>query len=556
MDHLHRFVRGLRDGVRSLMSEPDIAIKLVEAADTYNAAVDRWKFVRLLVDIVLTILFCCGVFVFGRILKTDEVGMALDTIILGCIVCLFMCATLAFRHYIDVEERRCKQKFIRESVYTLFRVASIRIRSRNEKLNTLANETKELFTLFDSFITLLAPIVAICAPGWHSWWRFNYAISQVDRKFETVSGIFNNICQFLRIAVLLVFYRTRNAIFSHKKKTVGAVFVAIIALAYAWKRSRDNSSSRGEVQTRVVPKRKQEISDDTSDCPPASVCTSLADISGSSRFKGTGLVYSSLVRVKAAYVATAFRTGNFLVTAIHCLGYKNKHSEEKGIWVENPQDRKYYWAPLEQQFINEGTGDGVAVCSLPNSEYFILLKSCSLSVHKDEEDVMTFTCDVGSRAPTWTISVGMSYYSSETGLCYMFSTVKPGSSGGPIVNVDGSVVAIVYAETTMNGEPVNVGIAFDEEVRSFLVSGGAAKPSLSADPLGVPLDTECIETIGQDESLKWQPPISSVAIPGPIREKYLKFVKSKNSSGLRRKKPNKKKEQSPPLQPDQEHPES
>lgn len=558
MEYLCRAIRSLRSGCELLVSEPDIAIKMVEAANNYHARVDRWKFVKLLSDCFLSLLCCFGVYILNRFFKGGAITDVFDSILLCVVMCVLVSATLSFRYYVDLEERRCKQQFIRESIFTVFRLTSVGLRKRSSVLSALSTETEALVSTLDTVLTVLSPIVAIFAPGCHAWWRFSFSIDRVSRRFSSVSDLVSRIYEFLLFSAQLFYYKTIGFVGKNKKKVIfGSSLVAFVALAASWKKIRDNKRIGDAVPTRVVPRKRQEISDDTSDCPPAHVCNVMAEIPGSAKFKGSGLVSASLVRVKASYIATAFRTGNFLVTAIHCVGLKNKQSTEKGIWVENPEDRRYYWAPLEQSFLNESVGDGVAVCSLPNSEYFVNLKSCSLGVHKDEEPVMTFTCDCGSRIPSWTISTGTSFLFPDTGLCYMLSTVKPGSSGGPIMNTDGSIIAIVYAETNLNGDPINVGIVINDDVRNFLVSGGAVKPSTSESLTDDQSDIESIEINESDPSLPHIIHISSQNIPGPILGKLLKPKNWKNSNGYQRRKgKDKKKEQSPPLQPEQEHPQS
>lgn len=558
MEYLCRVIRSIRSGCELLVSEPDIAIKMVEAANDYHARIDRWKFIKLLSDCFLSLLCCLGVYILNRFCKGGSITDVFDSFLLCIVMCVLISATLSFRYYIESEERRCKQQFVREGVFMLFRLTSAGLRKRSKVINTLSNEAEALVSSLDTVLTILSPIVAIFAPGCHAWWRFGSAVDKVNRKFSSVSGCISYIYELFLFSAQVVYFRSVGYIRQNKKKVmVGTALVALIAVVASWAKLRNSQCAGETVPTRVVPRKRQEVSDDTSDCPPAHVCNSLAEIPGSAKFKGSGLVNAALVRVKASYVATAFRTGNFLVTAMHCVGLKNKQSNEKGIWVENPDDRRYYWAPLEQEFPNDSIGDGVAVCSLPNGEFFVNLKSCSLGAHKDEEPVMTFTCDCGSRIPSWTVSTGTSFLHPESGLCYMYSTVKPGSSGGPIMNTDGSIVAIVYAETNLNGDPINVGIVVSDDVRHFLVSGGAVKPSTSGSPTSDQLDTKSIETSELDQSSPHIIHISSQNIPGQIQERFLKSKNSKNSNGYQRRKgKDRKKEQSPPLQPEQEHPQS
>lgn len=466
----------------------------VQECNRLNSRIELARSLRLVLRIFMFIVCAIGVRYFitnGWTLRDMlDSGIVFSICILVCMGILV--AEKAVDSYIEGLQRRMLL-----SVVPVFSRISEEVFGGNGSPLAIFREMEDIVNGVAAVLLLLSPIIAVLKPNFLSFFRFSSAMLLLSKNWDSV------------YARLYGFYASWRERFNCKQRiAMVASFLVLCAGVLAVKRKRRSK----RVPTKVVQKRRQEIAENTECYPPVIASTSnqcvdcdsdddsvadesyrtsktvegvwsgignTATIPSSPQFKGGELVHSSLVRVKASYMATGFRCGNSIITAIHCLGFKNEKSREKGVWLQNPEDDLFYWAPLEREFINAHAEDGVAVCSLPNAQYFLNLRSVSLCKPKSTEPVMSFTLNVGSRKPTWSMSTGSSYLDENLGLTVITSTILRGSSGGPLMNTDGSVFAIVWAETTYKGEPINLGIGVSQEVIDFLVNGGAVVPSTS-----------------------------------------------------------------------------
>lgn len=248
----------------------------------------------------------------------------------------------------------------------------------------------------------------------------------------------------------------------------------------------------------VVPKKRQEFSADVPDGEPISPAdmSAIRAFPASPRFRGSELVRASVCLVRtSSYAGTAFRVANNLVTAGHCL---TTNAGKQGVWVYDPVDKTYCWAPIEAKF-RKSHGDGVAVCSLPNSPFFLALKSAPIAAIKvGRHFVATYTLEsFRNGPPQWSISFGSANVTQGVESFEMDSTVLPGSSGGPVINTDGTIIGVTYAES----QNANYAFRLSKDIVDFLTKGGGAKSEKSTDaPTTGDLDIESTLTEESEES--------------------------------------------------------
>nr|QNJ60188.1 polyprotein [Alphapermutotetravirus sp.] len=269
-----------------------------------------------------------------------------------------------------------------------------------------------------------------------------------------------------------------------------SAFMALPTGFALWRTVRSKSRKMA-----VVPKKRQEFSANIPDGEPISPAdmSAVRAFPASPRFRGSELVRASVCLVRtSSYAGTAFRVANNLVTAGHCL---TTHEGKQGIWVYDPVEKNHCWAPIEAKF-RKRHGDGIAVCSLPNSPYFLSLKSAPIAtIRVGRHFVATYTLESYQNGPAqWSISFGSANVTQGVDMFEMDSTVLPGSSGGPVINTDGTIVGVTFAES----QTANYAFKLSKDIVDFLTKGGGAKSEKST---GAPTTEDlAIESMSIDES--------------------------------------------------------
>lgn len=376
--------------------------------------------------------------------------------------------------------------------------------------------------------TIMGPVVAILWPQWGSFFKFAAAWHFLSTARERVYGFFSSIRDW--------WFGANTA-----KRCAAIASIATPAFISAWLFTR-KSRKGGKRKLRVVQKRHQRVYPGMAPVMPVDPSelnfTSNLEQNEFSKtrtfpeyptFDGFSTVHASLVRINGLYGATAFRCGQNLVTAGHCVGNDPQFGSEKGIPCFNPDDGKVYWAPLEKFFRNpfpQLGGDGIAVCSLPNADYFLTRQSCQLVVpSKQLAHAGSYRLQGQTGHPKWTFSTGPC--SVDHPIIWFKSSVEPGSSGGPIINTDGSVVGVVVAHTTST----NVGMVMTDEVVSFLTKPGGAVRSQLDDTCHDQSTDEFSSTESLSESCFSEDEMCQDDGDGQTPAKPKKGKKSKSSSG-------------------------
>lgn len=395
---------------------------------------------------------------------------------------------------------------------------------------TCSSDAENAIGFVSSILTIISPVMAIWASGYRSFFMLERSLSIVARSWGYIVDKIGWFCNFV------------SALDWKRKTALGALAIASTVGGY-WFYTR--SIRKRKRRSALVPRKKQIISDEVpnthgAECDPmASYSVVLPD---SPLFSGVDLVYKSLVKIHSSLmIATAFRVGQNLVTAGHCLTFKVKGSNERGIWIINPIDRKYYWAPLEKTFRRESSTvlwDSVAVCSLPNdtSNYFSSLNSLSLVIPQEEKlKVGTFILDPLHRDPRWSFASGKAKRKHDSHGCVdkwvleTDSSLKPGSSGGPVMNQNGSIVGVSYAET----QNANFCLTISDDLIDFLRNGGGApQKELEVESCSDEYDSDCSSTGSVEESSDFSDQDTNLDGPGPSQPKNSRGKKSKNTDGV------------------------
>jgi len=341
---------------------------------------------------------------------------------------------------------------------------------------------------------------------------------------------------------------------SWSDRTVAAItwgvlsaFVALPAGFALWRSVRTKPRKMA-----VVPKKRQEFSADIPDGEPISPAdmSAVRAFPASPRYRGSELVRASVCLVRtSSYAGTAFRVANNLVTAGHCL---TTHDGKQGVWVYDPVEKVHCWAPIEAKF-RKRHGDGVAICSLPNSPYFLSLKSAPIAtIRAGRHFIATYTLESYQNGPAqWSISFGSANVTQGVDMFEMDSTVLPGSSGGPVINTDGTIVGVTFAES----QTANYAFKLSKDIVDFLTKAGGAKSEKSTGaPTTESLDTESILTDESEESseeCEETPPMSGAGQTPPKKRKPKKSEGTPGSTGpgvggTRRPKKKGKEHPSPP----------
>lgn len=376
-----------------------------------------------------------------------------------------------------------------------------------------------IVTDINAAIVALAPFVAVLFPSLQTYFRISSSISLFKRYFDDISSLWSRLIGFFNLQTQSV------------KIGIGAALaVSGLWVFSKWTTRVPKSRKRKQVDgLRIVPKKKQFSLDEMPNCVPVdprelSYNRMFPESPG---FRGVGLCLGSLVRIKSGYAATAFRVGNCMVTAGHCIT-RRADNGELGMFLENPEDRKFYWAPLEKNFPSPSAklADSIAVCSIPYGDFFMSLKSVSIRAPKEGNfKVGTFILNGIDGKAMWDTSNGDAIFKDDV---FAFrSGARPGSSGGPIVNTDGSCVAIVSSE----GHTSNFGLQVTEEVRDFLTKPGGVKPSGLDQAYADPSDTDSSLTSDSEISSSDDEEILNSDGNGPTPPGKKKKPKSPNSNG-------------------------
>lgn len=295
----------------------------------------------------------------------------------------------------------------------------------------------------------------------------------------------------------------------------------------------------GSVQPRgrkmdIRKKKNQERSDNVEHFDPVDPrdvkCDPVVTIPNSPPFINSNVVHKSLVQIQGNYTATAFRAGNYIVTAVHCLSAYNKTF---GAWLYDPEEKCFLWAPLAARFKNQHSrihGDGIAILHLPQSNYLLSRNSCSVAAPCDGQlYCATFLADNNRITPNWAISTGNGVYRTSTGNITLWSSVEKGSSGGPVLHSKGYVVGVVYAENSQH----NIAFGITKEVVDFLARTGVVAQSTS-EP--IPYLGDCIRGFlptGRQEALS---EVLDLPLPmntdGQIRHHYSRRMSYSSTSGI------------------------
>nr|QZZ63411.1 hypothetical protein [Leuven wasp-associated virus 7] len=226
-------------------------------------------------------------------------------------------------------------------------------------------------------------------------------------------------------------------------------------------------------RTSVNRRRSQEHRNNVDDVDPVDpVEVPSVVLPGSPPFVGHNVVHRSLLQIRGKYTGTAFRCGNSIVTATHCL---SKKDNQFGAWIFAPDEKKFYWAKHERTFRFSGTriqGDGISVLSLPNCNWCISRTSAAVSVPPSREmQVGAYLSNNDPNAPDWAFSSGGATFNAKSNNISLWASIAPGSSGGPALHPNGCVVGVVHAENQMH----NVAIAFSQDIVDFLAQRPKAR---------------------------------------------------------------------------------
>lgn len=415
--------------------------------------------------------------------------------------------------------RRTVLKMVIRSVCSAYDVVAPQQLSLDEYADAVINNVGNI-------TTILGPVIAILWPHWAGFFRFSSAWSFLrtarDGVYGFVARIYHGVCGMSKT----------------KRFAIAATLAASIGAAvFLWK----FTAPKRKRKLRVVQKRHQRVYPGTAPVVPIDPSelnftpgvlspgfTQIRTFPEYPTFDGVTTVHGSLVRINGLYGATAFRCGQNLVTAGHCIGVDPKYSE-KGIPCYNPDDKKVYWAPLEKYFKNNYPnlgGDGIAICSLPNADYFLTRHSCQLAVpNKNLAHAGSFRLQGIEGHPKFTFSMGPC--SVEDSVILFKSSVEPGSSGGPIINQDGTTVGVVVAHT----DYTNIGMVITQDLVDFLTKpGGAVRGSLDPTCQDQSLD-EYTSTENSSESSESEEEIQINVGGGQTPGGKKKQKRSRNSRG-------------------------
>lgn len=299
----------------------------------------------------------------------------------------------------------------------------------------------------------------------------------------------------------------------------GAVLSSVAALCsfYYVKGAKADKRRKQFEEMAKVRKRDQQVGQywsdfediDYNDIPDTNFSPTRA-FEASPEFSGIERLHRSLVLVGGPrHQGTGFRCGNHIITALHCL---TSFGDRYGAAVWNPVDKRVYFAPLEKIFRAQASciaKDGIAICSLPNHEYFDSLYSSSVrSLGNGTYTVGNFVLNGTSDNRFWNFASGKATV-VDTVMKYN-ATALPGSSGGPVFHQTGAVMGVCFAESCDS----NFAFVFTPEIVDFLTKRGAAPSNTSESvPCNNHSGIKSTETEKRNESSVVQS--SPSAGPGP-----------------------------------------
>lgn len=395
----------------------------------------------------------------------------------------------------------------------------------NMGFSEMVNEFRDCFESGSVLFNTFAPLVAIFLPNFSQYFV-------LQRTFAFAAGSWAGFTRFIQ-GFQILDWNAEEGTWLYKIATTIKRYAWIGGVAaFGFAMARIGFLSKKQKRMAVPKKKRQETHNDPRCNPvdPESVpLLPTVIIPSNPPFNGHNVVHRSLVQIGGNYTATAFRTGQHLITAIHCL---TKHNGNFGAFIYNPEEKNYLWAPMERCFRTPGiriAGDGIAVLSLPNSNYTLSRASASIGVPPGTElNVGCYLSNNDRVNPNWSFSSGKGVWNPATNNISLWASIEAGSSGGPVLHPNGYVVGVAYAENQF----YNVAIGITDEVIAFLANSGAA-PSAPEDL------TPPVEESSQDSSQTIKSKTSSTpkevqsknGTPGPQPQPKKKSESSASTSG-------------------------
>lgn len=453
--------------------------------------------------------FLDGLFVLG-IVNIFRVGFPLAIFALLIL--------LGFRHFIGTYIQNLEDDVTQKSQAFFLSFNAIIVSTAVKKLRhrfvAINNTYAEAFNFASGLLTVAGLGTAIFGmPGNNFFYLY--------RAWVSFAGYWPNLCNGIR-NFFSIDYRRRfsNSLLGEFIDSIrpyaGWLCASAIVGVYYFKKPAVQPKGR---KMDIRKKKDQEKSDNVDGYEPVDPsevnCLPVVTIPNSPPFINSNLVHKSLIQIQGNYTATAFRAGQHVVTAVHCL---TKYNRGFGAWLYDPMEKKHYWAPLEGSFKFAGSRiphDGIAVLHLPQSNYFLSRHSCTVASPTDGNlYCATWLADNNRINPSWAISGGNAVYSAATNNITLWASVESGSSGGPVLQSAGSVVGVVYAENSQH----NLAFGFTQEIIAFLARTGGVKPAPS---VSIPSTEEFIRNFTRIEkpqaSLEALSPRLNQSINGPIR---------------------------------------
>lgn len=514
---------------------------------------DQWFF-NSMVDFVCCIVSLIAVYIFSTLIATvgrcvleldasdSSVSLAINNCVLDQVgfVVLMVClsvVTLQFKSIIQRYQSSRMASITRRESQLRHRIAVVflKLACKVYDISVPTNLSADVYisTVVDvlaNATAIMAPLVALFWPNWLRFFRFTSAVGFLSKAWSRISANIKNAW----------YYCISREYSSYQKISALAAAVGLISGA-SWYGTRKYHNKTSHGSLRVVPKRKQRVYTENPPVRPVDpselnfvyntpeFVTPNRTFPEHPTFNGVSVAEKSLVRINGKYSATAFRVGNNLVTAMHCVG-RDESFPGDGIACYNPEDNKFYWAPLEKCFRNKSPmvgGDGVAICSLPNHDFFLTRHSCQITVpNKKVAHAGSYRLQNFEGKPNFTFSIGPC--DVEQYLLAFKSSVEPGSSGGPIINPDGSVIAVVVGHTQFS----NYGLLITDEIRDFLVKGGDAEPTTSETHTQSQSDINSISTESSEESSTEEDETPKPTGSGLVQTPKEKSKPSKASPGI------------------------
>lgn len=484
-----------------------------------------YEFILLVVWLVGTPAGILGWFPIMDLLNFFRLGFPLSII---AVLVLFGMVHF-IRSYIQVLEADVNQKG--QALFLSFNAfaVSTAVKKLRHRFMAINNTYSEAFNLASGLLSVVGLAVTVFgSSGNHFFYLYRAWVGFAGLWPNTVGGI---------QSLFNVEYRRRvsdsilGEFFRSIRPFAGWISAFALICTYNLKGIPQQPKNR---KMDIRRKKDQEFVENVDDFEPVNPrevnSVSLVTIPNNPAFINANVVHRSLVQIQGNYTATAFRAGNYIVTAIHCLTTYNKGY---GAWLFDPNEKKFYWAPLASRFKYDGTriaGDGIAVLHLPQSNYFLARMSCPVGTPVDGTlFVATYLADNNRVKPNWAISTGNGVYRSDTNNITLWSSVESGSSGGPVLHTSGAVLGVIYAENAQH----NIAFGLTKDVISFLARAGGVQPKVS---VVIPSRGEYIRDFTRiskhDESFAPSSQRSVNSIDGPILPFYLNSENFGSMNGI------------------------